>query len=169
MTDQPVGDKQQSSASTGKASHDPPPPILKTETDSEKAGDAADKTEKTGRKIQISPPTPVEPRRMWTWIKSWSVWTWIKSKAEDVTLADWAMVFFTFVLAATTIVFTVYAKRQWEEMHSGGEDTKKLAEQAKAQTDKMADSLSKTDALIRQATEQALATNNLASVVRQAD
>ena len=63
------------------------------------------------------------------------MWGWIKRKSDEATLADWAMVFFTFVLAATTIVFTVYAKRQWQEMKSGGADTKELATQAKNQAD----------------------------------
>lgn len=82
------------------------------------------------QEIQISAISPGKLRRVWIWIGSWSVWIWIKHKADEASLADWAMVFFTFVLAATTIVFTVYAKRQWQEMKSGGEDTKALAKAA---------------------------------------
>jgi len=78
------------------------------------------------------------------------------------------------VILTVGIVFL--ATMQWWEMHSGGVDThdlavaagkqadaaKALAEQAKAQTDKMRESLGKTDDLIRQAAAQATATNELA-------
>jgi hypothetical protein len=64
---------------------------------------------------------------------------------------------------------------QLREMRSGGRDTgeiakaaKALADQAKAQTDTMKDSLAKTDSLITQATDQATATNNLAVQAKRA-
>jgi hypothetical protein len=38
------------------------------------------------------------------------------------------MVFFTLVIAVSTVIFTVYAGRQWREMRDGGVDTHKLAE-----------------------------------------
>jgi hypothetical protein len=78
-----------------------------------------------------------------------------------------------FILGLTGLFISL----QWREMNSGGLDTKALAEatgkqaaaaetlakQAKTQTDKMAESLKQTDALIRQATQQTIATNNLAA------
>jgi len=62
---------------------------------------------------------------------------WFKKKAGEAHLADWATVVFTFVIAAATIAYTVYGRRQWqvmsgqlEEMRSGGRDTHALAEAA---------------------------------------
>ena len=39
---------------------------------------------------------------------------WLKQKAKLANLAEWGMVIFTFILAATTAAYTVYAKRQWQ-------------------------------------------------------
>jgi hypothetical protein len=70
---------------------------------------------------------------------------------------------------------------QWWEMHTGSGDThaladaakrqadaaKSLAEQATTQTNKMAESLAKTDTLIQEATAQADATNRLATEAKR--
>ncbi len=86
------------------------------------------------------------------------------------------------ILAGLAVVFTLlFVALQWREMKEGGKDTKALAEaaktqaeaakaqseQAEAQTKKMAESLSKTDNLIRQATAQAKAGNELARAARR--
>jgi hypothetical protein len=91
------------------------------------------------------------------------------------------MAFFTFVLAATSVGTVWILRNQLTEMHKGGIDTHDLAvaagkqadaakaqsEQAKAQTKKMAESLRKTDALIRIASEQAVATTKLVEAAKQ--
>lgn len=83
------------------------------------------------------------------------------------------MAAFTFGTLAVLIL-------QLREMYSGGVDTrdlavaagkqadaaKALAEQSKTQTQKMAESLNKTDALLREATFQASSTANLASAAK---
>lgn len=105
--------------------------------------------------------------------------TWIVARSPNF----WTAIA-TVVIAVSTIFYTVYARRQWKEIHDSSSDTHDLAvaagkqadaakiqsEQAKAQTEKMTESLSKTDALITKATEQAAATNKLAlETRRQAD
>lgn len=42
--------------------------------------------------------------------------TWLKNRASEANLADWCMVFFTLIIAAATIAYTVYARRQWQAM-----------------------------------------------------
>jgi len=79
---------------------------------------------------------------------------------------------------------TAIFKKQWQEMRSGGTDTHDLAiqsrhqadvakaqaEQAQVQTEKMAESLAKTDGLLKTAIAQAKATNELAvQTTRAAD
>ena len=88
---------------------------------------------------------------------------------------------FTGVIAVATVLYTIVAGWQLYEIHSGAKDTHDLAvaagkqadaakaqsEQAKAQTEKMTESLSKTDDLIRQATEQAKASNQVAQQAKR--
>jgi hypothetical protein len=117
--------------------------------------------------------------------------TWFVHKLKSSTMADWIMVILTCCIATATILYTMYARNQWTvmsgqlaamnnqiiEMKEAGKQTDRLieeasaqakatntlAEQAKAQTDKMAESLKKTDKLIG-------ATNKLAAEAkRQAD
>ncbi|WP_433964253.1 hypothetical protein [Tunturiibacter gelidiferens] len=99
-----------------------------------------------------------------------------KTKEDQPKWTDKAVAFFTICLVGVAIWQAVIFNRQWEEMHTGGEDTKALAtaadtqakaakaqaDEAKEQVGKMVESLAKTDALIRQATAQATATNRLA-------
>lgn len=90
----------------------------------------------------------------------------------------------TGVIAFATVLYTIVAERQLHEIYTGSKDTHYLAiaggkqadaariqsEQAKAQTEKMTESIAKTDDLIQRATEQARATNKLAQQAkRQAD
>jgi hypothetical protein len=58
----------------------------------------------------------------------------LKRKAYEANLADWAMVFFTVVLTLSTVIYTFYARKQWQtmadqlsEMKSGSTDTHNLA------------------------------------------
>jgi hypothetical protein len=99
-----------------------------------------------------------------------------ETKEDKAKWTDKAVVFFTFCLVAVAIWQGIYFRRQWKEMKSGGVDTKALADSAKSQADaakaqaeesklqveNMAQSLSKTDNLIKEATEQTTATNRLA-------
>lgn len=41
---------------------------------------------------------------------------WLKNKASEANLADWLVAFFTLIIAAATIVYTIYARRQWQAM-----------------------------------------------------
>lgn len=45
----------------------------------------------------------------------------------------------TVVIAVSTIFYTIYAKKQWQEIKSGSNDTHELAVQAKNQADRMKD------------------------------
>jgi hypothetical protein len=95
-----------------------------------------------------------------------------KPKWTDKTVA-----LFTLFLFLAAVIQGVIFYKQWQEMHSGGADTHDLAvaaktqaeaakaqaDEAKVQVDKMAESLKKTDALIKEATAQANATNLLAA------
>ncbi|MGA8366095.1 MAG: hypothetical protein ACLQMT_01760 [Candidatus Acidiferrales bacterium] len=88
---------------------------------------------------------------------------WIKQKASQASLADWLTAVFTLIIAVATVAYVVYARRQWREMKSGSADTHdlavsaqqqaiasaKLADQAKAQTEKLGESIEKTDDLVR--------------------
>jgi hypothetical protein len=71
------------------------------------------------------------------------------------------------MIFVTTAIYTFYANRQWQEMKSSGTDTHDLALAAKAQTDKMTESLKKTDDLIRQATDQAKAAKTVANAAME--
>jgi hypothetical protein len=95
-----------------------------------------------------------------------------KPKWTDKTVA-----LFTLFLFLAAVIQGIIFFKQWQEMHSGGVDTQKLAlaaetqakaakaqaDEAKEQVSKMADALTKTDALIDEATAQATATNRLAA------
>ena len=99
-----------------------------------------------------------------------------KTGKDKPKWTDVAVVFFTICLVGVAIWQGIIFKRQWQEMHSGGVDTHDLAlaaksqadaskaqaDEAKEQVDKMSESLKKTDILIKEATEQATATNKLA-------
>jgi len=166
MADQPVADKQEANPNKGKGEHGPESAILKAKNDTEQAYKTDHETHEPGPKIQI-------PQN--------SVWTWIKRKSEEASLADWAMVFFTFVLAATTIVFTVYAKRQWKEMHESGTDThdlavaagkqaeaaKVLAEQAKTQTVNTTDEVTQLKGMVTASSQQATTLGGQLSIMRK--
>ncbi len=128
MSNQPEGTEQQADARSGGAKSEPRTVILNTKEDSEEARTASDEAARAAQRIEVSQPPPGRLTRLWGWTKR---------KSSEASLTDWAMAFFTFVLAATTIVFTVYAKRQWQEMKSGGDDTKKLAENAGKQVDQL--------------------------------
>jgi hypothetical protein len=94
-----------------------------------------------------------------------------KPKWTDKTVALFTLCLFLVALVQGYIFY-----KQWQEMHSGGVDTKALADsaksqadaakaqadEAKAQVERMTEALGKTDALIKQATAQAIATNRLA-------
>lgn len=41
---------------------------------------------------------------------------WLGRKFKEATLAEWAMVCFTLVIAATTVVYTIYSRRQWSAL-----------------------------------------------------
>jgi len=78
----------------------------------------------------------------------------------------------TFFILGVTCIFIAF---QWNEMRSGGRDTHDLAvaakaqaDQATAQTQKMAESLTKTDSLIKATTAQVKAANDLASEAKRA-
>lgn len=74
--------------------------------------------------------------------------TRLRERLRNITLSDALMVIFTGVIARSTIVYTLYAKRQWQvmgeqlnEVRKGSDDTKMLAESAKRQagnTEKLA-------------------------------
>lgn len=99
-----------------------------------------------------------------------------KSNGDKPKWTDKTVAFFTVCLVVVAVIQGYIFYRQWREMHSGGVDTHALASAAKSQADaakaqadeskaqvgKMAESLTKTDALIKEATSQALATNRLA-------
>jgi hypothetical protein len=92
-----------------------------------------------------------------------------KTKEDKPKWTDKAMAFFTVCLVGVAIWQGHIFNKQLGEMHTGGEDTHALAvsadSQAKAalaQVQKMVESLGKTDALIKEATAQATATNALA-------
>jgi hypothetical protein len=99
-----------------------------------------------------------------------------KTKEDKPKWTDKAVVFFTLGLVAAAIWQGHIFDKQWQEMHSGGVDTHALADAAKSQADaakaqadeakvqveRMSESLTKTDILIKEATAQAIATNHLA-------
>jgi hypothetical protein len=94
---------------------------------------------------------------------------WNKTKEDKPKWTDKTVALFTLCLFLVAIVQGYIFYKQWQEMHSGGDDTHNLALAAKAQADeakeqvtKMAESLTKTDTLIKEATAQAVATNSLA-------
>jgi len=133
MADQPVAGKQQPDPHNGEARHRPESTALKANSVVERTRETAKENRETSPEIQIPEGFPGKVGRVWIWIGNRTMWTWIKRKADEASLADWEMVFFTFVLAATTVVFTVYAKRQWQamsdqltEMKSSGNDTRDL-------------------------------------------
>jgi hypothetical protein len=81
---------------------------------------------------------------------------------------------FTGIIAAWTVIYSVFAGLQWWEIHSGSSDTHALAvaaktqaEQSQAQTTKMKESLEKTDNLISRVAEQAKSSNTLASQAKR--
>jgi len=108
--------------------------------------------------------------------------TFGRSNGDKPKWTDIAMAFFTICLVIVSIIQGHIFYKQWQEMHSGGVDTHDLAVAAKSQADaaiaqaneakeqvgKMAESLTKTDALIKEATAQAIATNNLALQAQRA-
>ena len=85
---------------------------------------------------QSSQPSP--QITTWLTVKAAPVWRWVKTKASEANLADWLMALFTCILAGSTILYTIYAGRQWQEMETGGTDTHDLAVAAKAQADAVA-------------------------------
>jgi len=96
------------------------------------------------------------------------------SSSKQWTGPDWVTAIATVMIFITTACYAYIANKQWKEMQSGGKDTHKLAlaakaqsEQAVAQTTKMAESLTKTDELIRQSAAQAKATSDLARQAKQ--
>ncbi|HUZ93550.1 MAG TPA: hypothetical protein VMU57_01405 [Edaphobacter sp.] len=128
--------------------------------------------------------TPVQTPgkgRGWTWLVSYVKRKFHErsAKKQEESTADRSarltanatvvLAVFTVILAATSVGTVWILRNQLREMHSGGADTKALAEAAKAQAEeakeqvgKMAESLTKTDNLIIQATAEAAATNRLA-------
>ena len=100
-----------------------------------------------------------------------------KTKEDKPKWTDKTVAFFTLCLVAVAVWQGIIFRRQWQEMHSGGVDTKALADAAKAQADaakaqadeakeqvgKMAEALTKTDSLIKEATAQAIATKGIAA------
>lgn len=107
-------------------------------------------------------------------LKGASVWFWVKVIAN----AQFWMASATVVMAVSTAVYTRYAWRQWKavsdeipeirksadaaqktlgELQKSGSDTHDLAEAAKAQAVELAESLKKSDQLIREAAAQAKA------------
>jgi hypothetical protein len=99
-----------------------------------------------------------------------------ETKEDKPKWTDKTVALFTLCLFLVALVQGYIFYKQWQEMHSGGVDTKALADSAKSQADaakaqadeaakqveKMTESLGKTDALIKEATAQAAATNRLA-------
>jgi hypothetical protein len=100
-----------------------------------------------------------------------------KAKEDKPKWTDKTVALFTLFLFLAAVIQGGIFYKQWQEMHTGGEDTHSLAlaakaqadaakaqaEEAKAQVDKMTESLVKTDAIIKEATAQAVATNRLAA------
>src|ERR1035438_7092379 len=105
MSNQPETSEQQANTDTDKGKKEPQPTALKAEHAAEVTGKTDAQTQNAADKIQASPV--ILGRR---------VWNWIKAKASEASLADWAMVLFTLIIAISTIVYTVYAKRQWSVM-----------------------------------------------------
>ncbi len=105
-----------------------------------------------------------------------------KNKAKKVNLAAWAMVLFTFIIAASTMVYTVYAGRQWKtmsaqlvEMKSSGTDTHDLAvaagkqaDRTKDLVDRMKDQADQTKVIADQAVIQANAAKVTADAAQSA-
>jgi hypothetical protein len=144
MSNQPEANEQQANADTSNERSKPPPAILKAENDTKITDEDSSETQEAAAEVHVSPPTPGRFRR---------AWEWTKRKSSEASLADWAMVFFTFIIAASTIVFTVYARRQWQEMASGGEDTKNLAIAAKKQAEAATKAADAADEALRRNTE----------------
>jgi hypothetical protein len=100
-----------------------------------------------------------------------------KAKEDKPKWTDKTVALFTLFLFLAAVIQGVIFYGQWQEMKSGGVDTKALANSAKSQADaakaqadearvqveKMTQALGKTDALIKEATAQAVATNRLAA------
>jgi hypothetical protein len=88
------------------------------------------------------------------------IWTrtrnWFRRKSDEANLTDWLMAFFTFVLAATTIVFTVYAKRQWREMHDAGTQTDRIIAADERMAKAMEDSVKQGQRAFDAANKQAI-------------
>jgi hypothetical protein len=92
-----------------------------------------------------------------------------KTEGDKPKWTDKTMASFTAALVIVAIIQGYIFYKQWQEMHGGGEDThalalsaKSQADEARAQVEKMSESLRKTDVLIKEATAQANATNLLA-------
>lgn len=100
-----------------------------------------------------------------------------ETKEDKPKWTDKTVALFTLFLFLAAVIQGVIFYKQWQEMHSGGEDTHTLALAAKAQADaakaqadeakeqveRMAEALNKTDSLIKEATAQAVATKGIAA------
>jgi len=122
MADEPESTKDENRSSENKAGTEknglPMVFVLKTKDDPEITDPDAYKTKQSTQPIK---PSTSVPRRM--------VNLFLR-KADEASLADWAMVLFTLIIAASTIVYTVYARRQWREMNGSGRQTDQIIEAA---------------------------------------
>lgn len=91
-----------------------------------------------------------------------SAQSWLRRKLSEVTLAECVMILLTFAIATSTITYTIYARRQWQELKSSGSDAHDLAVAAGKQAEAAKAQAESTDQIATRALAQAKATNNLA-------
>lgn len=131
MSDQAEGSNEKADSGTPAGNGENMVAALKTSDETEVAGKTDGKAQNATD--EIAPSNPGRFSR---------TWGWVKTKASEAHLADWSMVLFTFIIAASTITYTVYAKRQWKamsdqlaEMKASSTDTHALAVAAGTQAD----------------------------------
>ncbi len=135
-------DKPTENADTDEYGEDAEAPILPQPTEtSANEYNAGDKTKRAQRNISAA-----FHGVRWFFLKLWIV---LKSASFWTALA-------TVVIAVSTIFYTIYARKQWQEIKAGSADTHALAEAAKTQAEKMK-SMSDAAEKIRQAAEDMVA------------
>lgn len=95
----------------------------------------------------------IEPALQWLWSAVWISLRWVGRLF--VSSSFWTAAA-TVVIAVATIFYTIYAKRQWKEIHDSSTDTHKLAVAASEQATKIKD-MSEAADKIRQAAERVVA------------
>jgi len=81
------------------------------------------------------------------WVRHARQATWLRLRETSRSSNFWTALA-TVVIAVSTIFYTIYAKRQWREIHDSSGDTHDLAVAAGKQADAVTQSLVRTDKLV---------------------